>query len=56
MQLCVKEPKASAVCNMHVDKLDMNNPDIKTTIACDAAPFDCTTPSVPPVTWSGLAP
>jgi parallel beta-helix repeat protein len=56
MQLCIKESKASAVCNMHVDKLDMTNPDIKTTIACDATPFDCTMPSVPPVTWSGLAP
>jgi parallel beta-helix repeat protein len=56
MNLCIHEPSASSVCDMHFDKLDPNNPDITKTIACDPAPFGCTLPALAPVTWAGLSP
>jgi parallel beta-helix repeat protein len=55
--LCVHEPAASAVCDMHFDKVDMNNPNV-TAMVCDPKPFDCNpapTP-LPAVTWPGLTP
>jgi hypothetical protein len=55
-QLCIHEPGASAVCDMHFDKVDVNNPDLRKTIVCDATPFDCAMPVQQPVTWPGLAP
>jgi parallel beta-helix repeat protein len=54
MDICVHEPGASAVCNGHFDKLDMNNPDLSKVINCDASQFACTIPSIPAVTWPGL--
>jgi len=56
MQICVKEPQASAVCNMHFDQLDTNAPDETKVLVCDATPFDCTLPSLPAVTFPGLTP
>jgi len=54
--LCIHEPGASAVCNMHFDQIDMNNPDAGKTMVCDPAPFACTLPALSPVTWAGLSP
>jgi parallel beta-helix repeat protein len=56
MQLCIKEPQASAVCNMHFDQLDTNAPNEAKILVCDATPFDCTLPSLPPVSFPGLTP
>jgi parallel beta-helix repeat protein len=56
MQLCIKEPQASAVCNMHFDQLDTNAPDESKLLVCDPTPFDCTLPALPAVTFPGLAP
>jgi hypothetical protein len=56
MQICIKEPGASGVCNGHFDKLDATNPDLSKTVACDPAPFACTLPALPAVTWTGLTP
>jgi parallel beta-helix repeat protein len=56
MQLCIKEPQASAVCNLHFDQLDTNAPNEAKIIVCDATPFDCTLPALPPVTFLGLTP
>ncbi len=56
MQLCIKEPQASAVCNMHFDQLDTNAPDETKIIVCDATPFDCTLPPLPAVSFAGLTP
>ena len=39
--ICVHEPSASAVCDMHFDEVDMNNPNMSAMV-CGAAPFDCT--------------
>jgi parallel beta-helix repeat protein len=55
MQLCIQEPGASAVCDMHFDKLDPNNPMVLANMVCDAGPFNCTSPVLPPVTWTGLS-
>jgi parallel beta-helix repeat protein len=54
MDICVKEPSASAVCDGHFDKLSMSNPDLSMTIDCSAAQFACTIPPVPAVSWPGL--
>jgi parallel beta-helix repeat protein len=56
MQLCIKEPQASAVCNMHFDQLDTSAPDESKLVVCDATPFDCTLPALAPVTFPGLTP
>lgn len=56
MQLCIKEPQASAVCNMHFDQIDTSAPDEAKVIVCDATPFDCALPSLPAVTFPGLTP
>jgi parallel beta-helix repeat protein len=55
MELCIGETNAT-VCNGHLDKLDQANPDVSKTVACDAAPFACTRPALPAVTWPGLTP
>ena len=54
MQICIHEPSASAVCNMHFDQLDTNAPDESKLVACDPTPFDCTLPALSPVTFPGL--
>lgn len=54
MDICVHEPTASAVCNGHFDKLDMNNPDLASTIDCTQSQFACTIPAIPAVSWTGL--
>ena len=56
MQLCIKEPQASAVCNMHFDQLDTSAPDESKLLVCDATPFDCTLPALPAVSFPGLTP
>jgi parallel beta-helix repeat protein len=56
MQICVHEPTASAVCNMHFDQLDTNAPDESKLVVCDPKPFDCTRPALAPVTFPGLTP
>ncbi|HEY8041049.1 MAG TPA: parallel beta-helix domain-containing protein [Polyangiaceae bacterium] len=56
MTICVHEPTASAVCNMHFDKIDPNNPDLRKTIVCDPAPYACTLPALPAVSLPGLSP
>jgi len=55
LTLCIHEPTASAVCNMHFDKIDMNNPNVSAMV-CDPAPFMCTLPALAAVTWAGLSP
>jgi parallel beta-helix repeat protein len=55
MTICINEPGASAVCDMHFDKVDMNNPNVSAMV-CDATPFQCTLPALAPVTWQGLSP
>jgi parallel beta-helix repeat protein len=54
--ICINEPNASAVCNMHFDQIDMSNPDAGKTMVCDPTPFECTLPALSPVTWPGLSP
>jgi parallel beta-helix repeat protein len=54
MQLYIHEPSASAVCNMHFDQIDPNAPDESAAVVCDPSPFDCTMPSVAPITFPGL--
>jgi len=56
MQICIHEPTASGVCNMHFDQLDTNAPDESKLVVCDPAPFDCTLPPLAPVTFPGLTP
>jgi parallel beta-helix repeat protein len=55
MTVCVDESTADAVCNMHFDQLDPNNPDITKTIVCGATPYACTLPALPPVSFPGLS-
>jgi hypothetical protein len=54
--ICVNEPHASAVCNLHFDKLDTSNPNEAAIIACDATPFNCTLPALAAVSFPGLTP
>ena len=54
--ICINEPSASAVCNMHFDQIDMSNPNAGKTMVCDPTPFECTLPALSPVTWAGLSP
>jgi parallel beta-helix repeat protein len=56
MQLCIKEPQASAVCDMHFDQLDSSYSNLSKILVCDPTPFDCTLPSLPPVSFPGLTP
>ncbi len=51
--ICIHEPGASAVCDMHFDKVDMNNPNVSAMV-CDPTPFACTGTSVAAVTWQGM--
>jgi hypothetical protein len=53
--ICVNEPSASAVCNMHFDLIDPNNPSV-TGMVCDASIFGCTLPPLAGVSWAGLSP
>ncbi|HEX3772351.1 MAG TPA: parallel beta-helix domain-containing protein [Polyangiaceae bacterium] len=55
-QICIHEPQASAVCDMHFDQIDPNNPDESKAIVCDPSPFDCTMPPLAPVSFPGLPP
>jgi parallel beta-helix repeat protein len=54
MMICIDEMMADAVCNMHFDQLDPNNPDITKTIVCGATPYACTLPALPAVSFPGL--
>ena len=56
MTICVKESPTAAVCNGHFDQLDLKVPNLAKTLVCDAKPYDCTLPSVPPVSFPGLSP
>jgi parallel beta-helix repeat protein len=56
MQICVHEPTASGVCDMHFDQLDTNAPDESKLVVCDPKPFDCTRPALAAVTFPGLTP
>jgi len=56
MTICVKEVPTASVCNAHLDKLDLNAPNVSTTIVCDAVPYACTLPPLPPVSFPGLTP
>ena len=53
MQICVHQP-GSQFGNLHMDKLDSNNPDLSQTIDFDVTPFDCTLPAIAPVSFPGL--
>jgi parallel beta-helix repeat protein len=55
MTICINEPSASAVCDMHFDKVDLSNPNLN-AMACDPAPFQCTLAPLAAVTWQGLSP
>jgi parallel beta-helix repeat protein len=53
MQICVHQPGA-VFGNLHMDKLDTNNPDLSKTIDFDVSPFDCMLPPVAAVSFPGL--
>ena len=55
MTICIHEPTASAVCDMHFDKVDMSNPNVSAMV-CDPAPFQCMLTPLAAVTWAGLSP
>ena len=55
MTICINEPSASAVCDMHFDQVDLNNPNVSAMV-CDPTPFQCSLPALSPVTWPGLTP
>ena len=51
MNICVKEPNASAVCNVHLDQLNASNSNLGQIVDCDAGYLSCTLPAltgVPP--------
>jgi len=54
MQICIDEPSASAVCDMHFDQLNSSDTNLSSIITCDASMFACTLPALPPVTWTGM--
>jgi hypothetical protein len=54
MQICVNEPSASAVCDMHFDQLNSSDTNLSSIITCTASTFACTLPALPAVTWSGM--
>ena len=54
MTLCVQEPKADGVCDMHFDKLNSSDTNLPQIIDCNAAPFNCSLPALPAVTWTGM--
>jgi parallel beta-helix repeat protein len=56
MTICVKEASTATVCNGHFDQLDLKAPNLAKTLVCDAKPYDCTLPPVPPVSFPGLSP
>jgi parallel beta-helix repeat protein len=56
MTICVKEASTTTVCNGHFDKLDMTSPNLANTVVCDPAPYACTLPALPPVSFPGLSP
>ena len=53
--ICINEPTASAVCDMHFDLIDMSNPNVSKMV-CDPTPFECTLAPLAAVTWPGLTP
>jgi parallel beta-helix repeat protein len=54
MQICVNEPTASAVCDMHFDQLNSSDTNLSMILTCTASQFACTLPALPAVTWSGM--
>jgi parallel beta-helix repeat protein len=46
MEICVHQ---GSFGNMHLDKIDLDHPDLGAAMSLDAAPYDCTLPSVPAV-------
>jgi parallel beta-helix repeat protein len=56
MTICVKEASATTVCNGHFDQLNLSAPNLATILVCDPAPYNCTLPALPPVTFPGLSP
>ncbi len=54
MQICVDEPTASAVCDMHFDQLDSSDTNLPMILTCTASQFACTLPALPAVTWTGM--
>jgi parallel beta-helix repeat protein len=56
MQICIQEVPATPVCNAHFDQLDLMNPDLSKTTVCGAAPFACSLPALPAVSFGGLTP
>ena len=53
--ICIHEPTASAVCDMHFDQIDMTNPNVSKMV-CGPTPFECTLAPLAAVTWPGLTP
>jgi parallel beta-helix repeat protein len=56
MTICIHEPQASAVCDMHFDQLDSSYSNLSKIIVCDPTPYACTLPALSPVSFPGLAP
>ncbi len=54
MQICVEEPSASAVCDMHFDQLNSSDTNLPMILTCTASQFACTLPALPAVTWAGM--
>ncbi|MGZ3453768.1 MAG: parallel beta-helix domain-containing protein [Polyangiales bacterium] len=56
MQICVKGNKDATFANLHLDKLPSTSLDVSSVWSLDAAPYDCSLPTLPRITWSGLTP
>lgn len=54
MQICVKEPKADGVCDMHFDLFTKSTPNLPQIIDCTPSLLNCTLPALPAVTWTGM--
>jgi hypothetical protein len=59
MQICIKEPHASAVCDLNLDMLNSSSSNLASILNCSSsaqAQFDCSLPAVPAVSFPGLTP
>jgi parallel beta-helix repeat protein len=55
MTICLKEASTSTVCNGHLDQLNMSNSNLAMITVCDPAPYACSLPPLPAVTFPGLS-
>ncbi len=54
MQICIHNNGPDSFADLHFDKLDTNAPDLGAILTTDSTNYQCTLPSLPPVSFPGL--